>query len=96
MKSYVEGELGVDPDDEPFLIETLDAGKLASIISTQKKVIAHQKKAKHPMMHAILIHVVLDDLASEQRFHASGGSPISELYTRGRLSLTQTICSSQK
>ena len=81
VKNYVESELGVDPDDEPFLFETLDEGKLASIISTQKKVIAHQKKSKHATMHAILI--VLDDLASEQKFHANYG-PISELYTRGR------------
>ena len=41
-------------------------------------MIAHPKKAKHLTMHAILI--VLDDLASEQRFHANYG-PISELYT---------------
>jgi hypothetical protein len=44
-------------------------------------------------MHAILI--VLDDLASEQKFHANYG-PISELYTRGRHFFIQTICSSQK
>ena len=95
VKDYVQGELGVDPDDEPFLFETLDEAKLTSIISTQKKVIAHQKKAKHPSnsMHAILI--VLDDLASEQKFHANYG-PISELYTRGRHFFIQTICSSQK
>ena len=48
VKDYVEGELGVDPDDEPFLFETLDEEKLASIISTQKKVIAHQKKSEAP------------------------------------------------
>ena len=56
-------------------------------------MIAHQKKAKHPTMHAILI--VLDDLASEQRFHANYG-PISELYSRSHHFFIQTICSSQK
>ena len=93
VKDYIEKVMGVDPDDEPFLFETLDEAKLASIISTQQKVIAHQKKAKHQEMHAILI--VLDDLASEQKFHRNYG-PISELYTRGRHFFTQTICSSQK
>ena len=93
VKTYVEGELRVDPDEEPFLFETLDDERLASIIGTQKKVIAHQKKAKHPTMQAILI--VLDDLASEQKFHRNYG-PISELYTRGRHFFIQTICSSQK
>ena len=44
-------------------------------------------------MHAILI--VLDDLASEQKFHRNYG-PISELYTRGRHFFIQTICSSEK
>ena len=78
MKDYIEKVLGVDPDDDPFLFETLDGAKLASVIDTQKKVIAHQKKAKHREMHAILI--VLDDLASEQKFHRNYG-PISELYT---------------
>ena len=86
MKDYVEKVLGVDPDAEPFLFETLDEAKLASIIDTQKKVIAHQ-------MHGILI--VLDDLASEQKFHRNYG-PISELYTRGRHFFIQSICSSQK
>ena len=62
VKDYIEKVMGVDPDDEPFLFETLDEAKLASIISMQQKVIAHQKKAKHNEMHAILM--VLDDLAS--------------------------------
>ena len=44
-------------------------------------------------MHAICI--VIDDLASEQKFHKTYG-PISELFTRGRHSFIQTICSSQK
>ena len=81
VKDYVESELGVDFDEEPFLFETLDEAKLASIISTQKKVIAHQKRQKRREMHAVLI--VLDDLASEQKVHRNY-RPISELYTRGR------------
>ena len=93
VKDYVEKHLGVDPEEEPFLFETLDEAKLSSIIDTQKKVIAHQKKQKHREMHAILI--VLDDLASEQKFHRNYG-PISELYTRGRHFFIQSICSSQK
>ena len=44
-------------------------------------------------MHAICI--VIDDLASEQKFHKTYG-PISELFLRGRHHFTQTICSSQK
>ena len=75
MKDYIEKVMGVDPDDEPFLFETLDEAKLASIISTQQKVIAHQKKAKHQEMHAILI--VLDDLASEQNFIATMAPSLS-------------------
>ena len=93
VRDYVERELGVDQDDEPFLFETLDEGKLASIVATQKKVIAHQKKLKHRTMHAICI--VIDDLASEPKFHRNYGA-ISELYTRGRHHFIQTICSSQK
>ena len=46
VKDYIEKVMGVDPDDEPFLFEKLDEQKLASIISTQQKVIAHQKKTK--------------------------------------------------
>ena len=41
LKDYIERELGVDPDEEPFLFETLDEAKLASIIDMQKKVVAH-------------------------------------------------------
>ena len=49
VKDYIEKVMGVDPDDEPFLFETLDEAKLASTISTQKKVIAHNKKSKSTM-----------------------------------------------
>ena len=48
VKNYVEGELGVDPDDEPFLFETLDEGELASIISTQKKGDRASEKGEAP------------------------------------------------
>ena len=37
MKDYIEKEVGVDPDEEPLLFETLDEAKLGSIIQTQKK-----------------------------------------------------------
>ena len=48
VKDYIEKVLGVEPDEEPFLFETLDEATLASIIDTQKKVIAHQTKSKAP------------------------------------------------
>ena len=47
VKDYIEKDLGVDLDDEPCLFETLDEDALNRIISTQKRVIAHQKKQKH-------------------------------------------------
>jgi hypothetical protein len=93
VRKYIETQLGIDLDDEPCLFETLDEEKLSEIIATQKKVIAHQKRQKHSTMHAICI--ILDDLASEPKFHRNYG-PISELYTRGRHFFIQTICSSQK
>jgi len=93
VKDYIEQDLGVDLDDEPCLFETLDEEALNKIISTQKRVIAHQKKQKHTTMHAICI--IIDDLASEQKFHRNYG-PIGELFTRGRHFFIQTICSSQK
>ena len=51
------------------------------------------EEGRHQEMHAILI--VLDDLASEQKFHRNYG-PISELYTRGRHFFIHTMCWSQK
>jgi hypothetical protein len=93
VKDYIERGLGVDLDDEPCLFETLDEEALSSIISTQKRVIAHQKRQKHKTMHAICI--IIDDLASEPKFHRNYGA-ISELFTRGRHFFIQTICSSQK
>ena len=50
VKDYIEQHLGVDLDDEPCLFETLDEEALSKIISTQKRVIAHQKKQKHLKM----------------------------------------------
>jgi len=93
VRDYIERDLGVDLDEEPCLFETLDEERLSQIIALQKRVIAHQKRQKHSTMHAICI--VIDDLASEPKFHRNYG-PISELYTRGRHFFIQTICSSQK
>ena len=93
VKDYIEQNLAVDLDEEQCLFETLDEEALSKIISTQKRVIAHQKKQKHTTMHAICI--IIDDLASEPKFHRNYGA-ISELFTRGRHFFIQTICSSQK
>ena len=93
VRDYIERDLGVDLDEEPCLFETLDEERLSQIIALQKRVIAHQKRQKHSTMHAICI--VIDDLASEPKFHRNYG-PISELYTRGRHFFIQSICSSQK
>ena len=93
VKDYIEKDLGVDLDQEPCLFETLDEERLSSIIATQKKVIAHQKRQGHKTMHSICI--VLDDLASEPKFHRNYG-PISELFTKGRHHFCQTLLSSQK
>ena len=46
VEDYIERCLGVDLDEEPCLFETLDEEALSKIISTQKRVIAHQQKAK--------------------------------------------------
>ena len=43
VKDYIERDLGVDLDEEQCLFETLDEEALSKIISTQKRVIAHQK-----------------------------------------------------
>jgi len=93
VRDYIEKDLAVDLDEEPCLFETLDEERLSSIIATQKKVIAHQKRQGHSRMHSICI--VLDDLASEPKFHRKYG-PISELFTKGRHHFCQTLLSSQK
>ena len=57
VKDYIERILGVDLDEEKCLFETLDEETLSSIISTQKRVIAHQnrKNTKRCMLFASLL-----------------------------------------
>ena len=84
--------MGVDPDDEPFLFETLDEQKLTSIISTQQKVIAHKKKTKAQW------DARQPDSLGRLGFWTKNSSQLwAHLWAlHQRSTFFQTICSSQK
>ena len=93
IREYCSKQLGVDLEKEQCFFEDMDEAALNQIIETQFAVVAELKRQNHTSMYQDC--VILDDLASEPKFHKNYG-PLSVLFTRGRHAWIQTICSSQK
>jgi hypothetical protein len=93
IRDYCEKSLGVDLAKEQCFFEDMDEAALNDIIQTQFAVVQELKRQNQTQMYQVC--VILDDLASEPKFHKNYG-PLSVLFTRGRHAYIQTICSSQK
>jgi hypothetical protein len=100
VKDYIENDLKIDGDKEPFFFDKWEPEVLNEIVETQKRVIEESKKQKIKQLFGIL--VIIDDWAdSPQVVHsnsgaASGGSMLNTLFIRGRHMMISTIVSSQK
>jgi hypothetical protein len=100
VKDYIEKDMKIDGEKEPFFFDTWEPAVLAQIVDTQKKVIEESKKQKIKQLYGILI--VVDDFAdSPNVVHsnsgaASGGSMLNTLFIRGRHMMISTLVSSQK
>jgi hypothetical protein len=100
VKDYIENDLKVDGDKEPFFFDKWEPEVLNDIVDTQRRVIEESKKQKIKQLYGILI--IIDDWAdSPNVVHsnsgaASGGSMLNTLFIRGRHMMISTIVSSQR
>jgi hypothetical protein len=100
VKDYIEKEMKIDGEKEPFFFDTWEPAVLAQIVDTQKRVIEESKKQKIKQLYGILI--VVDDFADSPNIvhsnsgAASGGSMLNTLFIRGRHMMISTLVSSQK
>ena len=91
---YIETELGVNKENEPFLFDEYDASSLQKIIDTQHKVIDYQKKKKN-MKKLYSCLMVIDDFAEDKMFMRCS-KILHGLYTKSRHFGLSVITATQK
>ncbi len=94
VKNYIENDLKIDGDKEPFFFDTWDPDVVREIIDTQRRVIEESKKQKIKQLYGILI--VIDDFADDSRVVHASGSIINSFYVRHRHLQISCITSVQK
>ena len=92
VKKYISEELTVT-EDEQIYYQDFDGEAVQTILTTQKKVIDHQKKdPKTKKLFSILL--IFDDVADNKAIH--NNPALNSCFTRGRHSQISTILSTQK
>ena len=92
VKKYISEELTVT-EDEQIYYQDFDGEAVQHILTTQKKVIDHQKKdPKTKKLFSILL--IFDDVADNKAIH--NNQALNSCFTRGRHSQISTILSTQK
>jgi len=90
---YIRDKLTVDDSEETLYFDTYRPEELEAVITTQKKVVAAQKKRGDTRLYSVLICV--DDFADSAAF-SRRSVLLHELYTRGRHAGISTITSVQR
>ena len=93
MIKYIEDELEVNKENEPFLFDEYDAPSLQKIIDTQHKVIDYQKKKNMKKLYSCLL--VIDDFAEDKIFMRYS-KILHGLYTKSRHFGLSVITATQK
>ena len=92
VKKFIADEL-TTTEDEQIYYPDFDGEAVQHILTTQKKVIDHQKKdPKTKKLFSILL--VFDDVADNKAIH--NNPALNSCFTRGRHSQISTILSTQK
>ena len=92
VKEYCKARKMTDKDDQLFFSE-YDPEALEKNITNQRRVIEHQKSAKHKKLFQICI--IVDDFADDPSF-SRHSKLLHSLFTRGRHSQISTIVATQK
>lgn len=93
VKSYIEKNMKVDPEEEQIYFDHYDHVALENILSTQHKITNYMKKNGSSKLFQIL--VVVDDFADSPEFTRQS-KLLHSLYTRGRHNSISTITATQK
>ena len=93
VKSYLDNKISLSEDEPSLYYDTYDPESLERIITTQRKIIEHQKTKRSSKLFSILL--VVDDFADDIQFSRSS-KLLHSLYTRGRHSSISTLVSTQK
>ena len=92
VNKYIADEL-TTTEDEQIYYQDFDGEAVKHILTTQKKVIDHQKKdPKTQKLFSILL--IFDDVADNKAIH--NNQAFNSCFTRGRHSQISTILSTQK
>ena len=93
VKSYLDSKIQLSEDEPGLYYDYYDSESLENIITTQKKIIEHQK-SKH-VKKLFSIKIVIDDFADSVEFSRSS-KLLHSLFTRGRHSQISTFIATQK
>ena len=93
VKSYLDNKINLSEDEPSLYYDTYDPDSLENIITTQRKIVEHQKNKKSNKLFSILL--IVDDFADDQSF-SRNSKLLHSLFTRGRHSSISTLVSTQK
>ena len=93
VKSYLDNKINLSEDEPGLYYDTYDPESLESIITTQRRIIEHQKTKKSNKLFSILI--IVDDFADDPSF-SRNSKLLHSLFTRGRHNQISTVVSTQK
>ena len=92
VKKYIEEEMGVDPQKEPYAFAEYNPEALDDIIRRQFKIAEHQKKRGRDVFS---VGIIVDDMADEPKFTRQS-KLLHQLYIRGRHAFITVITAVQK
>ena len=93
VKQYIRDKMRVDDSKEKLYFDTYRPEELEAVITTQKKIVAAQKKRGDRRLYSVLVCV--DDFADSAAL-SRRSVLLHELYTRGRHAGISTITSVQR
>ena len=93
VKSYLDNKINLSEDEPSLYYDTYDPESLENIITTQRKIVEHQKNKNSNKLFSILI--IVDDFADDPSF-SRNSKLLHSLYVRGRHSCISTLVSTQK
>ena len=93
VKSYLDNKINLSEDEPSLYYDTYDPESLENIITTQRKIVEHQKTKRSNKLFSISI--IVDDFADDPSF-SRNSKLLHSLYVRGRHSQISTLVSTQK
>lgn len=94
VKTYLDSTTNLSEDEPQLYYDHYDSESLENIITTQRKIIEHQKSKKN-IKKLFSIAIIVDDFADSVEF-SRNSKLLHSLFTRGRHSQISTFIATQK